>query len=461
MGQLAIENKQVIEKQSHQQLNKPVKENKPAINFVDESDKNIMSAINKSKLLVDDSIYSVIRKADYNSDTNRAIDIGNVSSSDIDSDSPSEHKFNEPSQPPRLPDKKLDAEAEKIIKLSSSSSSLSTNDEQARDTNKQKTSSNTNLCIFDDLLDIDFNMLPQQKTTVESLIANSFNLIDKAAPPAAGQPPLSALITPTLNPTLPTQVPHADLISDIENLNFHQKLALFQSNLSSSSTHSSLNVASTPNSAFNPLKTIESEKKPAVDTHKSILNEFDPFSDQSIFGDLSKKAEQPPQVNKRITSSQTMQAISNRNGMIAPPVPQRPSQPTFQSASFQSTPRPNYNINLPTATQTMNQNSNVLPASNQVQTNQAFFNHFSPTPFQPSMTHPNLSSVYKPVQFNYGSAVSNHQLQQQHMQQPTGSQFLASALFSAETSLSSVVTANTIISHQQNQHDTFNPNDLL
>jgi hypothetical protein len=441
-GHLAIKNEPATDKRSKQ--SSQVKNIKPQIQFVDESDQSVQSAIDKSKSLIEDETYSKIIKK-----TNKSNSIQELKLENDDSDIDNASESNTDRGMPQLQLPANNSEAENMIRLSSSSSSSS-----EPESHKQEASSKSNLSNFDDLLDIDFNFQSQPKPTVETLIANSFNLIDiseKQINPVIAQPPTD----------------NTDLISGIEDLSFKQKVALFQSNVSSSSTNpiphgptrSSISVASTANSILNPVKPNELENTVSNSRHdslKSILNEFDPFSDKSMFSSSENNEPMSQPSKSSIPMSQTMQAISKRSGMIAPPLPPLPN---LHSTSTQFVPKPNYNVSLPT-TPMLNQNTEIN-VPNQGINNRPFYNHFAPTPFPSSMSHPNLNNVYRPVQFNYGAPINNQQSQQQpQQQQQAGSQFLASALFSAGTSLSSVVTASTIMNHQQNP-ETFNPNDLL
>jgi hypothetical protein len=467
------------------------------IKFVDESDKDIHATIDKAKTLADTTaLFSTLSSKKNTSSGSpsqtasansiRQLDLDDASSDNDEDDEAEENNMEQGGGVHQNTDffksqnqKHHADEVEDIIKLSSSSSSVSTSDAGAA----HKTQS-TNL---EDLLGIDFNTSVNQQPV--NLI-DSFNLISIAAPQPAPRSSIHATTNPfSSSPSTPVQEqPPPPAVNSLdsfinnaaasltpststsESMSFQQKINLFQSNLPSSS-HAVLPPPPPPpplrpvvfrptSSIYNslqakqPLSQLSNNKassKPDA-TYESILNEFDPFADQTTPSNNTDNIR--PQL---LAHSHTVQAISNnRSGMIAPPPllssSSSSSQPVSANVSPRSVPRPSYSNGLskapPPPPPPPPPPQNPVYAAN----TGTFYNHFAPQPFHPSMSHPNLSSVYRPVQFNFGGA------QQQQVTSSGGgsSQFLASTFMSTGAALS-----NSVNQQQQKQEDAFDPNDLL
>ena len=255
-----------------------------------------------------------------------------------------------------------------------SSSSSATNGESNKIPNIPTRSS------LDELLDLDFNITSIEPNASANLPLDSIHISDPIQPLQA-LPQTQPVVY--RNSQLNKQPSNRHIpIMNINDTNCISK-DIFSLQIQQQNSSPSAKI-------LNPVKTNELLAK--TNTYQSILNEFDPFSDHNMF---YKKPS--PNTTANLTNI-TPRPFQN-NILKAPIYPPLPSPLTLLSEPMQPQ-QPNYNITLPSSA-----SINTMPGANNT------YNPFTPTPFSSSISHPSLSSVFRPVQFNFGpSANAQHQL---------------------------------------------------
>lgn len=257
---------------------------------------------------------------------------------------------------------------ELIVKISSSPNSSSSNEDYSSKGGDSVSQSNQPKSYMDDLINI-------MSDFIEPKLSSALNLLDLAVD--------NNTSTKTTVDTAPSVLPTTS-----SNLNTTSSI---DSNLILSVDQSSIAVDQSQRSSsfIDPVKS--SQLLSQTNSLDSVLKEFDPFSQTSMF-------------NSHQTSSTTKPAASTMTSLMAP----KPFQVTQSNANRpqQTIPtlpppppipaRPNYNIVLPRAD----------PVGPNVPTRSVVANH--PPAYNPYMPQPfyaapptSLMGVYRPVQFNY------------------------------------------------------------